>query len=522
MAALRSKRMVLAGAAVAVFVVAAGAGQGTVGKASASTLFVAPGGSDAGRCTRAAPCKSFARAYSVARPGDTVLVGAGQYGEQTIPVDRDKGAGTGVVVFRPASSGSVVIDGDLHVYGSRVEFRELKAELWYAHPGSSQLSFRNLDVERFYITSASNIRVLGGDVGPSVDRVSQIKAATDSTTPPRNILLSGLKVHDFTRSNKSHHMECLHVMAVDGLTIRNSRFERCSIFDISFNEHGDSDAMRGILVENNFFDRTLDGGHYAVHFSSGDPCEAMIRFNTFLQGVSAECPETRAGVRFESNILPSMNSTLCGRNGYSFDWNVYESGQRCGPNDRVGNAAFVGRDKLDVRLSRSSAAIGRGNPDSAPTHDISGKRRPLRWRPDAGAHQREPVAIVPGRSIGAVRLGASRSTVEAEYRAAGGRGRGARVHYAAPGGRLWVHYRHDQVIGIGTSSTYYSTTNGVGPGATLAPGSALTRLPWNECRKAYVRVVGSGSVYYAPAGGSRSGVLGSIAMFQRGVDDCGR
>ena len=353
----------------------------------ARKVFVSPGGSDGGRCTVRKPCRSFDRAYRAARPGQVVVVRAGRYPDQTIGRDRRKTSPRDVI-FRPAKGARVVISTDLDVHGSHITFSGLRLlENWYAHPGAGDLTFRRMKAQRFYVTSASNVRVIRGNYGPSVNNVAQIKSATGSTVAPKNILLHRVFFHDFTRTSSEQHMECLHVMAVRGLVIRQSRFKRCSIFDVSFNLHGESGQMKGILVENNYFDRTLDGGHYAVMFADSGRCQAVVRYNTFLQGIASECAEVGRGVRIHSNILPSSPSR-CGNNGYSWNWNVYERGERCGRNDRVSRVRFVGRKSFDLRLAKGASAIGRGNPNSLPRVDILGKRRPYGRRPDAGAHER--------------------------------------------------------------------------------------------------------------------------------------
>lgn len=356
--------------------------------ASARTLFVGPRGSDVSRCSKARPCKSFDRAYRVARAGDLVIVRGGRYPDQLIRRDPRKTTFRDVV-FSAARGARVVIATDLDVYGSHITFKRMRLlENWHAREGARDLTFINMNAQRFHVTSASNIRVVGGSMGPSFNQVSQIKAADGSRVAPRNIRISRVRFHDYRRTSSTQHMECIHVMAVDGLVIRRSRFRRCSIFDISFNEHGESNKMRRILLENNYFARTLDGGHFAVHFSSGDPCEALVRYNTFLQGISTDCPETGAGVRIHSNILPSMSSSVCRRNGYMWNWNVYESGTRCGPRDRVARVSFVNRARFDLRLTRYSAARNRGYRGGMARDDILGHRRPQGRAPDAGAHER--------------------------------------------------------------------------------------------------------------------------------------
>ena len=52
--------------------------------ASAATLFVAPGGSNAASCTSAHPCRTIGHAVSVATAGDRVVVRRGIYHEDVI------------------------------------------------------------------------------------------------------------------------------------------------------------------------------------------------------------------------------------------------------------------------------------------------------------------------------------------------------------------------------------------------------------------------------------------------------
>src|SRR4051812_21099669 len=86
------------------------------GAAHAATLQVSPSGSDSANCA-SAPCKSLSRAYTVAQPGDVVLMAAGSYGSQSIPELGKTGA---VVTFKPASAGGGPQMGDITVKASNV------------------------------------------------------------------------------------------------------------------------------------------------------------------------------------------------------------------------------------------------------------------------------------------------------------------------------------------------------------------------------------------------------------------
>jgi hypothetical protein len=97
---------------------------GTTGSSSGrvGNIFVAPNGSDAGTgCVRnatagsfpassASVCASFMKAYSLAQPGDTILVGPGTYPATTL-----QQAATGAVTFQCASAaaGACTVNGEL-------------------------------------------------------------------------------------------------------------------------------------------------------------------------------------------------------------------------------------------------------------------------------------------------------------------------------------------------------------------------------------------------------------------------
>ena len=90
----------------------------------------------------------------------------------------------------------------------------------------------------------------------------------------------------------------------------------------------------------------------------------------------------------------------------------------------------------------------------------------------------DPSAIVPGRSIGAVKLGMTESNVEGLYGHGIeeqwlSRGRnGMRRTYSGPGGALRVALYDGKVVQVSTSNAYYATANGIRAGAVAPWGSA--------------------------------------------------
>lgn len=83
----------------------------------------------------------------------------------------------------------------------------MKALHWYAKAGSTDLTFRDVDVARLWIAGARAVSVLGGDVGPFQNADPQVKSANGIV--PTNILLDGVYFHDATKTISSYHTECL-------------------------------------------------------------------------------------------------------------------------------------------------------------------------------------------------------------------------------------------------------------------------------------------------------------------------
>src|SRR3954447_9080274 len=81
-------------------------------RAAPVQLFVSPGGSVHGHCSKSRPCSSLGAAYRAAGSGTTmVTIAAGRYPLQTIEADASgTGAQPGLVAFRPASPGTVALD----------------------------------------------------------------------------------------------------------------------------------------------------------------------------------------------------------------------------------------------------------------------------------------------------------------------------------------------------------------------------------------------------------------------------
>ena len=360
---------------------------GTLATATAATaapaLHVAPGGSDGGPCSAARPCASFDRAYHVARAGQVVQVRGGAYPNQRI-TPRANAPGS-PVVFRPAAGARVTV-GDLSVTGSQVAFERMAFESWTADRSAHHLTFRSVQTGAFFVNSASFIRILGGSVGPAQDEHAQI-ASWPAGTRPHDILIDRVRFHDFRRSGPDVHIECLQIGSGLRITIRRSRFVGCDVFALFLTEYNGGGPPTAVRIENNVFGAAGSGGFYALAFNQQVAwSDVVVRHNSFLQATMWPDPQAGppvSGFRVSANVGVA-GPTACDRR---IEWsrNVWASGRRCAPGDRIAPTGFRDPARADVRLRPGAAAIDRGDPKSFPATDVDGHRRPRGRGPDAGA-----------------------------------------------------------------------------------------------------------------------------------------
>jgi hypothetical protein len=351
---------------------------------ASDVLAVAPTGSDGNPCTEASPCRSFDRAYHVAKPGQVVIVAPGSYPEQKVTADPEKTLAADVV-FRAVVRSAVTVGG-LSVHGSHITFQNMRVNGdWQTFHETHDVTFRRLVVHGSVFTqSSSNIRVLGGSVGGVVDTKPQFGAWPPNTTN-RNIVVDGVTFHDVNRSGDSQHVECLLVAGIDGLVIRNSRFYNCDVFDVSIGEMNGSPPPRNITIENNFFGGA--DGYFSLDFNSNTTSftNVLIRNNSSTQAMylGNDIPKLK-NVRVIANVAPNKPGACDDRIMYAY--NVW-AGTRCSSTDRNAPSGFRNPAAGDLHLVKGSAAIGRGDPTNFPRTDIDGRKRHPGKRLDAGAAQ---------------------------------------------------------------------------------------------------------------------------------------
>lgn len=272
----------------------------------------------------------------------------------------------------------------LTIYARRIVVRGMKTNGWYVKPGARYVTLRWMRSHgSVFITSASNISVIGGQVehkGSRASSDSQIKASDTSGAPlPRRILFDRVRFHHWART-PGGHIECLQIGAGANITIRSSRFSQCATHDIFVSSWGGTADVRGLKFENNFFGKTIEGYYsLAVRDTDGD---ILVRNNSSNQSMYIA---PARNTRVFSNVAPAW-SGLC-RGGIVFRSNIWTR-TRCHRSDRRARLGFRNPSRLDFHLKRGAAAINRGYRGSYPRRDIDGNRRPRGSAPDAGADER--------------------------------------------------------------------------------------------------------------------------------------
>lgn len=257
---------VLAAVGVSLVLVGVVSSRPSKGSTSATIVrYVSPAGADSNSCTQSAPCRSFARAYQVASPGDIVEVAGGTYPSQTLPADASKAASSARVVFQPASGATVTIAGNLRAGDNTTglgpkhfELRDLKVTRYVGIiRGTEDVILRNIDAGAFSLSSTRNVRIYGGDFGPWVDGVSHINACgVRGCFPAEDIVIDGALFHDYTISNAAQHSECLMIWPGRRVTIRNSTFRNCTDFDVLMKPY--DWTLVGVGGEHNFENNLFD------------------------------------------------------------------------------------------------------------------------------------------------------------------------------------------------------------------------------------------------------------------------
>lgn len=376
------------------------------GPADAADFYIAPSGGGTA-CSASSPCGSLDAAYRAAAPGDVVEVGGGSYGKQEVPALGRPGP---AIEFRPAQGASVVFNG-VDVRADWVTLRGMRSSAYLDVAPKAptdpieHVRFFDMHAKTHFLNNARDFVWTRGSIGPSLnDKVSMIGGAPVS----QNLTYDGVLWHDAERTDAGVHMECLFAASVQGLTIRNSRFTNCAVFDVFITKLGSDPQPTDVVFENNVFEHSTNvGANTRAYAAFAIQTEAklnhiVLRNNTWEQGWQQENGAIASG-RVVGNLGESDWSGGC-RPELTYSHNVFTS-KKCGPTDKVQANAFSqfqNRAAGDWRLKPGAAAIDAGDPSDHPALDASGNVRPWGRAPDAGAFEygsKPPGGASPGTPV---------------------------------------------------------------------------------------------------------------------------
>lgn len=350
----------------------------------AATLYVSPSGAGIA-CTVASPCGAVETAYRSAAPGDAIELAAGVYGAQTIPA---LGRPAPSIEIRGAEGATPVVGG-LDVRADHVVVRGVRSSS-YADVDSGNGADPVEDV-RFFDVAAATHWLSGtrgftwtrGSIGPAFNaKISMI----GGTPTSYDVTYDGVLWHDATRDSADVHTECLLAAGVQGLTIRNSRFSNCAVFDVLISKVGDDPDPSDVLIENTVLEpsKDVDGSNAYYSLMTGLLVKGLtLRNNVWGLGISFQ------GRIENGSVVGNIGETAPCLAGVSYSHNVFTD-RACGATDRVVAGAFsqfADPANHDWRLKPGAAAIDAGDPRDYPATDALGAGRPAGAAPDAGAYE---------------------------------------------------------------------------------------------------------------------------------------
>jgi hypothetical protein len=309
---------------------------------SGASVWVSPRGSDRGRCARGAPCRSLARAYEIAEPGEVVELAAGSYGDQVLELDPAKRDARDVT-FQPAEDAEASL-------GS-VSFGETNEDLGARHVTLRDLTIKGLLVQRtndltlqdvtingsFWIQGAKDVTMRGGSVGGTEGLHADIVDWYDDccgVEPAERVLIEDVLFHDMVMKTPQDHVECLQISGGVDIIVRQSRFVRCDTFALLAADY--RTPLRGLVIEDNVFEAATSRfgqSYYSLSVRSGR--DVLIRGNQSPQSWGGPAPsDVVRDWRVEENVMP--NGSCDPRIVYRD--NRWTSGPSCGPGDGSADA----------------------------------------------------------------------------------------------------------------------------------------------------------------------------------------
>jgi hypothetical protein len=351
--------------------------------ADAASYYMSPTGSDSAAGTLASPWKSYKRAQSALKPGDTLFARGGTYlkcaggcgsawtksGTATAPITFRNYPGEtpvfdgGKVGTTPGQGYFLILDAIAHLH-----IKGLKVTKWCSQWGDG---------------------------------------AIEPEDGSHDILLEGNHFVDNGCDKLDHHIYVAGDPTPWNITIRGNYFGKVSGAAIHcYNTASEVGCAKNLVIENNFFDvdagQTADSGPgYDGVILRHKLTDVTVRHNTFVNS-DIDIGGAVTKVKIHNNVCYASNGHHC-LSTWGFNkaelvehhnlWHATDGTPFSGwsksttRNNIYTNPLFEGGSLTTHKLSTSSPAIDKADPASSVPNDYDGQTRPMGSAPDMGADE---------------------------------------------------------------------------------------------------------------------------------------
>ena len=261
-----------------------------------------------------------------------------------------------------------------------------------------------------YLTNSNGARITGGEICCTLaDSSRDAKVLNTNGSGVVDTVIDGVTIHDAKRSDQSIHSECAFLMSPVNMTIKNSKFYNCTVYNVSLGRIGSDPDPSNVIFENNVFEPTDNiipgdrGGYYNISLGHVNARYENLTFrNNSISSpiqffdVTEPGTDTPTGAYsktyFYSNMLELTNgrcTTPSQPAGQPFyDYNIVDiNSSGCGSHQKVvtdTKTLWANYAQHDFRLLAKNSA---GSPTNSTPTDILGTSRPQGSTPDAGAYE---------------------------------------------------------------------------------------------------------------------------------------
>ncbi len=321
---------------------------------SGAQLYVSASGSDAGSCTQSAPCRSLARANSLAKPGTTVNVGAGSFAAATLSTS---GSSSARIKYVSASKWAALVAANMRITGQYIDFEGFDVSGSTLPIGIHVLS--------------SNVTVKGNRVhnihkyAPDENGGAAIDVYTPNYSALTNVVVDSNVVYDIGRSPAaSQTVQGIYIaVPVTGGKVINNLVYGIEDFGI----HAYHNPAYWTVADNTVFNcgRGILAG-------PGFKVANNISYKNLGAGMAVSSAQIQAPVTYAKNIIfgNGAGSVPSGSIAQDPQFILYRA-------DGSGN----------YRLSAGSPGLNTGTATDAPVYDITGAARPQGSGFDIGAYE---------------------------------------------------------------------------------------------------------------------------------------